>query len=181
MGTKRTAQAATDFMVSYGIAILIVAISLYIVLRVGVFSGQLAQPVCTPAPSFACGAVAIAANGLMTLSFTQAIGGQINITAVGCSTGINVTGNLPQYGNTKMQQYSVAPQYYPGTALQYGLKVYSDASALVSVYCYNGGGMATGNLGNTYTGYVWFNYTYNNLPSDYHSVVRVMQFSTKYS
>ncbi len=172
-------QAAVDFMVSYGIAILVVAISIYVVLRLGVFSNNLSQPSCVASPSFACGSTELNSNGLLTFTLTQAIGGAINITAVACSSGLNVTGNWPQYGNTKVQKYSVATSDYPNNAIQYGLVMYSGSSAQVSINCYGLLGLATGSLGTPYTGYIWLNYTFSGLPSTYHTVQRVIQFSTR--
>ena len=172
-------QAATDFMVSYGIAILIVSIAVYVILRLGVFSNNLAQPTCASQPSFACGDAVLNSNGLLTFVVTQAIGGTINVTGVSCSSSINVTGNLPQYGNTKVQSNTIAPQYYPNSALRYGALIYSGSSAQITVWCYSSGGISSSNLGTPYTGYIWFNYTYTGLPSTYHTVQRVLQFTTR--
>jgi hypothetical protein len=47
------------------------------------------------------------------------------------------------------------------------------------MYCYNGGGIANGILGNSYTGYVWLNYT--TVPVTGNFVQLVATFSTKYS
>jgi len=178
---KKKLQAAVDFMVSYGIAILIVAISIYVIARLGIFSNSLAQPTCSTAPSFSCGDVALSANGLLTMVVTQAVGGAINVTGVSCSSGVNVTGNLPQFGNTKVQSNTVAPQYYVNNVFAHGMIIYSDGSAVIRINCYGGQGVSSQNLGSPYSGYVWFNYTYTGLPSTYHTVERVLQFTTRSS
>jgi hypothetical protein len=181
MNKKMRLQAAVDFMVSYGIAILIVAISIYVIARLGIFSNQLTQPTCTTAPSFSCGDFSLARNGLLTFVIAQAVGGTINVTGVSCSSGVNVTGNQPQNGNIKMQSNSVAPQYYVGTQFSHGLLIYSDGSATININCYGGSGISSQNLGTPYSGYVWFNYTYTGLPSTYHTTERVLQFTTRSS
>ncbi len=176
---KMKQQAAVDFLVSYGIAILIISISIYVVVRLGIFSSALAQPTCVAAPSFSCGAFAFSHNGLLTVTFTQAVGGTLNITGVSCSSGVNVISNLPQYGNIYVANYIAKPQFYPTTALQYGLLLYSDGASSVTVNCYGAGGISTTGLGTIYTGYVWFNYTYTGLPNSYHTVERVVQFTAR--
>ncbi|MFI5412688.1 MAG: hypothetical protein ACHQX1_02255 [Candidatus Micrarchaeales archaeon] len=172
-------QAAVDFMVSYGIAILVVAIAVYVVLRLGIFSSSITQPTCVATPSFACGAAVLNSNGLLTFVLTQAIGGTINITAVACSSGLNVTGNMPQYGNVKVQKYATVNTLYPNNALQYGLTMYSGASAQITTNCYGLLGLSNQNIGQPYTGYIWINYTFTGLPTNYNTVQRVMQFSTR--
>lgn len=181
MESNRRGQAAVDFMISYGIAILIIALAVFIILRLGIFGSSLTPVSCTPSPGFACGTVVYNANGLVTMSVTQATGAEINVTGVACSTGINTTGNKPQFGNIYVQSNSIAFQYYTGNALSYGLTMYSGTSATLSIYCYNGGGIASGPLGSSTSGYVWFNYTSSSLPSTYHSVQRVVQFTAKLS
>ncbi len=178
---KMKLQAAVDFMISYGIAIIVIALALYVVARLGVFNNSLAQPTCSTAPSFACVDVAISRNGIMTFVITQATGGAINVTGAACSSGINVTGNLPQYGNTKLLSNSVAPQYYVNSALNPGIVLYSDAATAITIPCYGNFGVSSTNVGTEFSGYIWINYTYTGLPSTYHTVERVLQFTTRTS
>ncbi|MEM3227621.1 MAG: hypothetical protein QXK65_01580, partial [Candidatus Micrarchaeaceae archaeon] len=69
---KLRQQAALDFMVSYGIAILIITIALYIVFELGVFNPKLASIECTPAPSFMCVSFSINTNSVFTILLSQA-------------------------------------------------------------------------------------------------------------
>jgi hypothetical protein len=172
-------QAAVDFMVSYGIAMLVIAIAVYVIIRLGVFGSGLAQPQCVGAPSFSCGDFAFASNGLLTIVLTQAVGGTMNMTGIACSTGVNVTGNQPQYGNIKVTSYTATPQYYPNNELANGLILYSDSSVAIMVNCYGPGGVSTMNLGTVYTGYIWINYTFSGLPPTYHTIERVAQFTAR--
>ncbi|MCW6159773.1 MAG: hypothetical protein LVQ95_01635 [Candidatus Micrarchaeales archaeon] len=172
-------QSAIDFMTSYGVAMLIVVIAAYVVLRLGIFTGNVAQPVCTSASSFSCGALSLSTNGTVTFVLTQAVGGTIDIVGVACSSGINTAGTGPAYGNINVLNYSDAPQYYPSTALQSGLQMYSGSSKTIRIGCWGPFGQSKENLGNSYTGYIWINYTYEGLPSHLYTVTRVIDFATK--
>ncbi len=175
---ERRGQAAVDFMTSYGIAILIVAIAIYVVVRLGVFGNSLAQPGCVAAPSFSCGTLIFNSNGVVTFVLSQNLGGTINITGVACSQGVNVIGNLPQYGNIWVGNYIKNSQYYPNpNKIGPGVLMYSDSSNTLSVYCYGASGLSSLPLGVVYTGYVWLNYTYAGLPGSYHTIERALQFT----
>lgn len=176
---NRKQQAAMDFMVSYGIAIVIIAVAMYVVLRLGVFSGTVAQPTCISAPSFSCGDLAYSANGVVTFVMTQAVGGAINITGAACSSAINVTGNGPQYGNVHLLSNTIAPQFYTNNALTNGIVVYSGSSIALNLPCYSGSGVGTTGIGNPVNGYIWINYTFGNLPPTVHTVQRILQFTSK--
>lgn len=176
------AQVAVDFLVSYGIVILIIAIAIYVVLRLGVFNVSLAPATCSAVSSFICSAASLSKNGIATFVLTQALGGSIILQGAACDSNLNATGQGPLYGNTKMQTYSVASQFYPNSNLANpGVTVYSGASYVLTVYCYGVTGVAGGNLGQGFAGYLWLNYTYSGLPSTYHNVQRVVQFNTYYT
>jgi hypothetical protein len=180
-GKKSRQQAAVDFLVSYGIAILLVAISIYVVTSLGIFGNSLAQPGCATAGSFSCGAFALNANGLLTFTLTQVVSSSVNVIGVACSSGINVTGDAPEYGNVKILSYSAAPQFYPTNEFQNGLMLYGDQPATITANCYGSGGISSQNLGQPYTGYVWLNYTSAGLPGTYYTIERAMQFTTRSS
>ncbi len=174
-------QIAVDFMVSYGIAILIVAVAVYVVLRVGIFGGNLTPYTCNPSPSFACVDAVLSHNGLLNLVISQATGAQMDITGAACATSPSTTNDLPAYGNIGVQSNSVAPTYYVNSQMNPGLVIYSDTSALITINCYGTYGIASSNLGSTMIGYVWINYTTNSLPSSYHAVQHIVSFSVKSS
>lgn len=174
-------QSAIDTMTAYGIALVIIIIASYVVLRLGVFGGSIAQPMCVSSPAFSCGALALSSNGLLTFVMTQAVGGAINVTGVACSTSINSNGNGPGSGNIDVLSYGAAPNFYPNNALQHGLVIYSGATSTLQTNCYGAFGLATGNVGSSFTGYVWINYTSEGLPPSVHTLTRVIQFATKTS
>ncbi|MGC8622468.1 MAG: hypothetical protein ACP5SJ_02990 [Candidatus Micrarchaeia archaeon] len=179
---KRSArsQAALDFMVSYGIAIMIITIALYIIFSLGVFNPKLASQQCTPSPSFICLSYSINKTSSFSIILSQSTGGTMYITGVACSSAVNSTSNIPAYGNVHVLPYSLAPQYYPNNALQNGAYLYSDNETLLQVFCYNSKGKAASSLGYTFTGYLWINYTFSNLPS-VHYISKVASFTASYT
>lgn len=183
---KLKQQSALDFMISYGAAIVIIAIAMYVVIRLGVFSSNITQPTCTTVPSFSCGDLAYDSNGLVTFVLTQATGGAINITGMACGTAINSSGNGPQYGNVHVLSYAVAPQYYPTSQIGNGIVMYSGTTQTFQLNCYTGGGIAgpayvpaVASVGNPVIGYIWLNYSLGNLPPGTHAIQEVIQFTTK--
>ncbi len=180
-GKKLRQQAAVDVLVSYGVAILLVAISIYVVSSLGVFGNSLAQPSCNTAASFSCGAFVFNANGLLTVTLTQALSSSVNVIGMACSVGINVTGDAPAYGNVKTLGYATASAYYPNNEFQGGVQMYGDQPQTLQVNCYGAGGVSIQNLGKPYSGYVWLNYTTIGLPIKYYTIERAMQFTTRSS
>jgi len=180
MGNRKS-QAALDMLIAYGIAILVISIAIYIILQLGVFNQRLAQTYCNAAPSFICDQMAINKTGGLIIIFSQGTGGTINITGASCSTLANTTTYGPKYGNFYTLPYSEASSYYSNNQLQNGLLVYSSNQTRLLVNCYGPGGLSTGSLGSTYSGFVWLNYTYTNLPNNYHAVQQVFSFTAKYT
>lgn len=171
-------QAALDFMVSYGLAILIITIALYVVFSLNIFNPQLSSIVCTPAPGFFCQAYSLDANSTLTIKLVQATGGTIDITGAACSKSVNSGSDAPAYGNVNVLGYSSS--YYPNSDIQNGLTIYSDSSNTIQVYCFDGNGKATGGVGYTFSGYFWINYTVSDMPP-VHYIKRVATFTVVYT
>jgi hypothetical protein len=182
-GKDPKAQAATDMLVAYGITILIISITIYVVLQLGVFNDKIAPTYCNAAPSFTCSGTVLYPNGTLIVTLAQATGGTLNITGAACSNQENATINGPKYGNIFVYPPSYEPQDYPGNSLiNNGLIVYSSQQTSIAMYCYGAAGnIATGPLGNNFVGIVWINYTINTLPGNYSTVQRFATFSTKYT
>jgi hypothetical protein len=132
------AQAAMDFMVSYGIVLIALAVSVVLLY------------------SFACGAFSInSLSGVLQIQLAQSSGGELAINGVACSAAINASGNQPEWGNIYVTSNSM---YYPANGFSAN-ELYSGYETTYKVYCYNNGAVATGILGSGFTGYVWMNYT----------------------
>ncbi len=179
-GRAKRSQSTIDFLTSYGIVIVVVAVTVALIFELGVFSPQFAPRYCNAAPSFSCAAFIMASNGTFTFLLSQSIGSSIRITAIGCSSEVNGTGVGPRYGNVQMIG---ASSYYPTNGFTPGTVLFSNMPAQFSVYCYDapGNAPASGPLSSTFIGYVWLNYTYSGLPSTYRTDQQVISFSTSYT
>jgi hypothetical protein len=174
------AQQALDFMVSYGIALLIIAIALYVVLQLGAAGLAAAPSSCTPTPPFLCPAYVVNTSGTMLIRIVQASGSTITVTGMACSTAINSTNGRPAYGNVHVLSPSVAPSYYPTTTFNGGITIYSGSAGLLSANCYGPSGKASAGLGSTFFGYVWINYTSSAMPQT-HTVSMIAQITARYT
>ncbi len=152
-------QAAIDFLVSYGIVLIALAITIIILFKISIGNSYTSSPYCNPSPGFSCGFFTINAfSGVLNVQIDQATGGPITVSGLACSSDLNASGNLPEFGNVQVTANSV---YYPqGGFVQNTL--YSGSAKTFTLYCYGSGGIATGQLGNAFTGYVWMNYTIPN-------------------
>jgi hypothetical protein len=180
----KRSQAALDFMVSYGMVLLVLAVAVYIVFQIGIFNPQLTPAYCTSISSFNCGAYELQPNGTFSFMFSQAIGGPIKVTGIACSSAINSTGASPQYGNIKVKNGSSYSTFYPATYYPGGtftvVSIPSDQPTLLEVRCYDGGGLATSSVGGSFVGYIWITYTYSGLPGT-HVTQQLISFSTVYT
>lgn len=155
------AQAAVDFMMSYGIALMVIFIAVSIIYKVSVVSPVFTQSTCTAAPGFECEGYALSASsGVLTLQLSQATGGSIVIRGAACASQPNSISNNPAYGNVKVT--NTIAYYTTGNSPGTGITVYSDSSNTLVLYCYSNSGVATGTLGTGFSGFVWLNYTVPN-------------------
>lgn len=186
------AQAAIDFMTSYGFILLVLAVIIYLVLQLGVFNYALAPQYCYSTSSFSCLSYTINANnGTLTMLIAQTDGGTIVINGAACSTSQNSIAVLPLYGNgvanTVHPDKGTYASFYPANSpLSNSITAYPANSVVINMYCYNAGynlqgAPATGQLGKIFTGYVWLNYTYANLPNTRPQVQQVFSVSARYT
>ncbi len=174
-------QSAVDFLVSYGFAIIIMSVAVYVALQLSIFQPQLVPVYCDAASDFTCKAFLLSSNGILYMTLSQSTGSQLNITGAACSGSVSSTGNGPAYGNANIVGYSAGPSFYPDNSLVHGVQMYTDSASLVRVYCFNSGGIASGTAGGVFTGYLWLNYTSSGLPNSMHSVQNIVHFTAKYS
>ncbi|MGC8547523.1 MAG: hypothetical protein ACP5MC_00780 [Candidatus Micrarchaeia archaeon] len=151
------AQAAVDFLSTYGIALIIISIAIAVIVKIGFLTPTLSTSTCTPEPGFACEFYAINTSGVLEISLAQATGSQLILHGFACSTLPNTTGNKPMFGNIYVTN-SIA--YYPsGDAPVNSITMYSSTAQTLYVNCYGPGGIAKGHIGNSFIGYLWLNYT----------------------
>lgn len=154
------AQAAVDFMMSYGIALIIIFIAVAVIYKVSILSPALAVSSCTASPGFSCEGFALNRSGILTLQLSQATGGTITIRGAACAALPNDTGNKPAYGNIKVS--NTITYYFGSNSPGTGINLYSGSSNTLIMYCYRSSGIATGSLGSGFTGFVWLNYSVPN-------------------
>jgi hypothetical protein len=185
MHNRGRSQAAIDFISSYGFALLIITIAVYVVFQLGVFNYSASPQYCYPEQPFNCIAYSINTSGSLTMFISQSSGGILTITGAACSTTPNTTKVGPLYGNVNINPDSGVANtpYYPNNKFPSGgVTIPSGSSALLYVNCYGGNiGKATSAIGNTFTGYLWLRYTFSGLPSTYNYVSRAASLNIKYS
>jgi hypothetical protein len=174
-------QAGVDYLTSYGFVILFIAIAAYVVLQLGVLNYRVEPEFCNPSPYLNCVSYTINTIGAMTVIISQSTGGIMDIHGAACSSAINTTGNNPEFGNVNVVPYSDTNNYYPNAQFSNTIVLYSDTEEEFSLYCYNANGLASSNLGNVFTGYLWLNYTYSELPPTSNDIWEVASMSMKYT
>lgn len=173
MSRKLKLQSAIDFISAYGIAIVIIAATVLIVYKIA-FVSQGAS-FCTPSPGFSCNFIAINTSGVLVLKVSQATGTSIKINGAACADQQNYTGDNPLYGNVNvngMAAFYPPPNYPPGNS------IYSGSTYSLYLYCYSGGAVVKGSIGNQFTGYVWLNYS---IPNYGNQVEKIITFQTQYT
>lgn len=168
MQKQARVQAAVDFLISYGMALLVIAIAVQIIYSLGVLNTSLIPTSCSGFTGFSCGPYFISsATGAMTITLSQATGGPITVRGISCSTQRNATGDKPKFGNIYATNNAV---FYPVGDNPGGNVIYSGGTYTFILNCYNPYGLvATGSLGRVFYGYLWMNYTiagYGNLEQE---------------
>ncbi|HUY70129.1 MAG TPA: hypothetical protein VMV00_01005 [Candidatus Baltobacteraceae bacterium] len=180
MDRSKRAQAALDFMVSYGVALLVITIAIAIVFQIGLFNPQLAPTYCDASPGFSCLNYNLNSTGALTVTFSQAIGGTLTIVGAGCATQANGITVSPAFGNVGVIPYSTGAQFYPTNALKNDIVMYSSSTSSMTMYCYGPSGKVGGQKGNSFTGFVWLNYSVSSMPTT-NSIQQVAAVSAKYT
>jgi hypothetical protein len=176
----RRSQAAIDFVTAYGVALVVITISLAVIYRTSILSPYLVTSACTAVPNFSCDSFVLKSTGVLTVTISQATGGQMTVNGAACSTLLNSTaGRGPQFGNVGVTGSSL---YYPSANWLNGATapntLYSDSGATMTLNCYSSSGLASGSVGNSFIGYLWLNYT---VPSSSNTVQRIVSLDMVYS
>jgi len=145
MGKKFKAQSAMEYLMTYGWAILIIAVVLGALFSLGVFSGSsLLGTSCIATPGFLCQNPLLSTSGTLTAT----IGQENGYTAYNAyfyvspqSSGVGTTG----FPTTVSQCTSPTP----GTNLVSGQTVTISCST----------GLSSPTIGTSFSGYIWLNYS----------------------
>ncbi len=136
-------QSAMEYLMTYGWAILIIAVALGALYGLGVFSpGRFLGSQCLLPAGFSCPSLSMSSNGLLTINLLQATDAPINITAYGCNTNSTIINMQTPYNPPSNQ-----------ITLQIG------ANYTFTVQCYSGASPFSGSPGTDFNGYLIINYT----------------------
>jgi hypothetical protein len=130
-------QSAIQYLITYGWAILIVAIALAVFVALGVTKpGAFIGNSCIMQGDFTCGISSMATNGVITLSIVQDTSSSILILGAGC----NATN--------------------PTTLTDTNLNLHANiaGNATITIQCYSGGSQFRGKIGSSYTGLLSIEY-----------------------
>ncbi len=133
-----------EYLVTYGWAILVIAIVIAALFALGVFNNQSTPTVCLFPSDFGCLNSFVYANGGLSINIQQTYSPQINITAIGCNTN-----------KTTQDMLKVSPQI----TLNAGANASIDGNLTQALKCYSGGNAYTSPVGTTFHGFIMLNYT----------------------
>ncbi len=160
-----------EYLMTYGWAILIIAIVLGVLYYLGVFSGAATLGTsCLAVAGYLCSAPTMATNGQLTFTLGQSTGSTQYNVGVACAAGANSVG-LPYTGG-----FTGAAFYFPTTAsstVTNTLPATTNSVSLISgqqttiagLPCFSSSPTAAsylfnpGAVGASFTGTLWYNYT----------------------
>ncbi len=133
------AQSAMEYLITYGWAIIIIAVVLGALYGMGVFNlNNVVSSQCLLQSGFSCESISMPSSGVLSINLLQATEAPINITAIGCNTN-----------STDVTLQSVSPP----VTIEIG------GNATFAVQCYSGSSPFSGPVGSVFNGYLWINYT----------------------
>ncbi|MGC8547455.1 MAG: hypothetical protein ACP5MC_00425 [Candidatus Micrarchaeia archaeon] len=136
-------QSAMEYLMTYGWAILILAVVLGALYGLGVFNAsRFLGSQCLLQAGFSCPSLSMSSNGLLTLNLLQATDSPINITAYGCNTNDTIIEMQTPYNPPSNQVTMQISSNYTFT-----------------VQCYSGANPFSGTPGSNFNGYLFINYT----------------------
>jgi hypothetical protein len=144
-------QAAFEFLLSYGWAVLIVVLVLIGIYYIGIFSNKQINSNCVfPAGTLSCTNVYISQNGILTMDLVYSGTYPINVSGMGC--------------NSDEQAIVTSNDINPPSNV---VNIISQQSHQFSLQCYNNSVAFAGSSGGFFKGYISVYYidTYTKLPS----------------
>ena len=78
-------QSAMEYLITYGWAVLIIAIVIAILFELGIFNSTNTTPTCVAQAGFLCSSIKLDSLGVLSVTFGQSTGSPIMISGIGCS------------------------------------------------------------------------------------------------
>jgi hypothetical protein len=169
MQKRIKAQSAMEYLMTYGWAILIIAVVLGALFSLGVFSGSsLIGTSCIAAPGYYCQNPVLDTSGTLTFSFGQNTGSTIyNVTICAEPESISPDTAYPFFGPTNPNCTTTAYN-----SLNSGQTV----SPSITITGFSGKPVGT-----PFTGYVWMSYNTNSQSSPSNLLAKVATIVVKVS
>ncbi len=163
------AQSAMEYLMTYGWAILIIAVVLGALFSLGVFSGgNLLGTSCVASPGFLCSNPSLSqvSGGTLSFTFGQNLGTTIYNIMMACAATSSSGGlpNNPAAWNTINTAGSAVSNSQPNINSALSL-VSGQTQTITGLPCWGttgtliGTGAAPAAIGTSFSGYVWINYT----------------------
>jgi hypothetical protein len=170
------AQSAMEYLMTYGWAILIIAVVLGALFSLGVFGGgSLVGTACVASPGYLCSSPTLGSNGELAFTFGQNTGSTIYNVQMACVATTNSVG-LPSNGaawSPIATNGLAVTMSGPNTANALGGSggfVSGQEQAVTGLPCYGTTGIAIGSalnpalsatatIGTSFSGYLFLNYT----------------------
>jgi len=144
-------QAAMEYLMTYGWAILIIALALGVLYSFGILSPETLKPqICSLSPPFYCSDQYLTTNGFLTLKIAQGSGSTVKINKIACvdKSLLNKNG-LPS--NPSYWSSNIGSVYIPSGSQQ----------TVGGVICYSSSGnQYNGKIGSVFSGAIIANVTF---------------------
>ncbi|MFI5412922.1 MAG: hypothetical protein ACHQX1_03450 [Candidatus Micrarchaeales archaeon] len=153
------AQSAMEYLMTYGWAILVIAVVLGALYQLGIFNAaNILGTSCVASPGYLCKSATLTSASQLTFVFGQNIGSTMYNVQLACAATASTTG-LPLPGtafNSISATGAVLPPSSTGNALSAGSTI-----TISALPCYGTTGSIASNLaiGSGYSGFIWANYT----------------------
>ncbi|MEM3875886.1 MAG: hypothetical protein QXP35_02315 [Candidatus Micrarchaeaceae archaeon] len=151
---SKKAQSAMEYLMTYGWAILIIAVVLAALDMLGVFSGStFLGTSCLATPGYSCSSPIISTNtlgdNLLSFNFSETGQTLYNVKFACAATSNSITG-LPNSGTSNAFSPVVANTLISGSTI-----------TVTGITCFgsNGNAFANNPIGTAFSGQIWMNYT----------------------
>jgi hypothetical protein len=140
-------QAAMEYLMTYGWAILIVSLAVGVLYSLGILNPEALKPqICSLSAPFYCSDQYLDTNGFLTLTIAQGSGSSITINKIACVDKSLLSNGLP-----------LNPSYWSSV----GVSIPSGSQRQISnIICYSSGGKQyNGKIGSVFSGAIVINAT----------------------
>ncbi len=157
-------QSAMEYLMTYGWAILIIAVIILALFQLGIFSASaLSGNSCIAASGFLCQNPTLVTSGTLTFTFSQSSGSSFYNVQLACAATAQSTGlpNPITAFNSISATGAVLIPSSTGNTLTSGQSL-----TVASLPCYTSTGaqLSGAAIGSAYSGFIWVNYTAGGAP-----------------